>query len=119
MSRVQSLETARQLKLAYGGLMLNQPEALLETEMTPPTNLAREVPSPEQAILPVKNLLPSAVQATELQVPELETADHVKPPSVDIRIVPTPLGATKIIFPFAEQAIECQKPERPPTELQV
>src|ERR1035437_1580994 len=99
--------------------MLNQPEALLETEMTPPTNLAREVPSPEQAILPVKKLLPSAVQATEFQVPDTETADHVKPPSVDFRMVPTLLGTTKIILPFAEQAIECQKPARLPAWLQV
>src|SRR5664280_422063 len=42
-SRVQSLEAARQLKFAAGAAaMLNQLDpALVETEMTPPTNLAR------------------------------------------------------------------------------
>jgi hypothetical protein len=89
---VQSLETAKQPKLPDGAEMLNHVEPLLVEIEMPPLILARFVPSPEHAILPVKILLPSAVQATVLPVTLLET--QVAPPLIEPQIVPpTPVGA--------------------------
>jgi len=91
--RLQSLETARQLTPPGEGMVSQVDPALVETEMPPLASLARLVPLPEQVMLPVNNVPPSAVQPIKAPAAvEAVVADQVAPLSVDFLTTPPPLG---------------------------